>query len=151
MLDNFAADPAFCDTANGDFHLNLYSPCVDTLGCGLVGAYGAGCTASGVAGDIQPISSVLHLEPARPNPVASLTEIGYAIPGGPSSSRVIISVYDARGRRVRTLVDEDHGPGLYQTAWDSKDARGMEVASGVYFYRISWNAKAETRRMVLLR
>jgi predicted outer membrane repeat protein len=148
---NFAADPAFCDTAGGDFRLYDYSPCVDTLGCGQVGAYGVGCIISGVTEEVTAIPSKLYLGPARPNPFASLTQIGYGIPGGSCGSRVVVNVYDARGRRVRTLVDAEHGPGMYRVAWDGKDLRGVEVASGVYFYRISHNGRSKTRRMVLLK
>jgi predicted outer membrane repeat protein len=148
---NFAADPAFCDTANNDFHLNDYSPCADTLGCGLVGADTVGCGQSNITEETQAIPVALHLGAARPNPFGATTEISYGIPGGPRSSRVVISIYGALGRRVRTLVDAERTPGMYTAAWDGKDSRGVKVASGVYFYRISWNGSSQTRRMVLLK
>lgn len=42
---NFSADPLFCDAANGDYHLNGYSPCLDVNNdCFMqVGVYGLGC------------------------------------------------------------------------------------------------------------
>jgi hypothetical protein len=148
---NFAADPAFCDTANSDFRLNDYSPCADTLGCGLVGADTVGCGQSSVTEEIPTIPAALQLGAARPNPFSAATEISYGIPGGPRASRVVISIYDALGRRVRTLVDAERAPGTHMAAWDGNDNRGAKVASGVYFYRISWNGRSQTRRMVLLK
>jgi hypothetical protein len=37
------ADPLFCDPDNGDYHLEVESPCLDDSTCGLIGAYGLGC------------------------------------------------------------------------------------------------------------
>jgi hypothetical protein len=34
---------------------------------------------------------------------------------------------------VRTLLDQDHGNGLYVIYWDGRDDSGSLVASGVYF------------------
>jgi hypothetical protein len=88
---------------------------------------------------------------ARPNPFNPITEISYGIPAGASVSRVVMNVYDATGRQVTTLVDVEQGPGTYGIVWDGTDRSGAEVASGVYFYRISWNGRSERRRMVLLK
>jgi hypothetical protein len=45
---NFSEDPLFCDPDNDDFRLDCMSPCVDSHGCGLIGALGVGCGASRV-------------------------------------------------------------------------------------------------------
>jgi hypothetical protein len=42
---NFSADPLFCYPDGDDFYLHWTSPCIDTLGCGQVGALGPGCVA----------------------------------------------------------------------------------------------------------
>jgi flagellar hook assembly protein FlgD len=80
-----------------------------------------------------------------------VTEIAYGIPSGSPILRVRIDVYDAIGRRVSKLVDSDRGPGTYRVIWDGRNDRGAEIAGGVYFYRITWNGKSETKRMVLLK
>jgi hypothetical protein len=110
----------------------------------------ASATTTGVAeSERAPIA--FFLGPAIPNPFNPVTEIGYGIPAGAIPSRVAMSVYDATGREVTTLVDADQGPGEYRVIWDGRDHKGSEVASGVYFYRLVWQGKAETRRMVLLK
>ena len=42
---NFAGDPAFCDSGNGDFTICESSPCAPAQqpDCGLIGALGVGC------------------------------------------------------------------------------------------------------------
>ncbi len=104
--------------------------------------------ATGVTG---PIPSHYFLAQNVPNPFNPITEITYGIPAGHAPSRVEMSVYDPLGRKVRTLVDADHGPGTYSAVWDGRDHNGVTVASGIYFYRLTWNGNTETKRMVLLK
>jgi hypothetical protein len=151
LSGNFGADPLFCDASGGDFHLDPASPCAAHPGCGLVGADSVGCDLARVARPASEIPAELYLAPAVPSPFSSRTEIAYSIPGGGQSSRVVVSVYDALGRTVRTLVDAEQRPGVYRAVWDGRDHKGAQAASGIYFYRLKWNGGSVTRRMVLLR
>jgi len=45
---NISADPIFCDRRSGDYRLRDTSPCLDVVGCELVGALGVGCWAAHV-------------------------------------------------------------------------------------------------------
>jgi predicted outer membrane repeat protein len=101
--------------------------------------------------EAECLPTVFYLGPAIPNPFNPITELSYSIPAGSPPSRVIMRVYDATGREVTTLVDADQEPGEYRAAWDGRDHKGSEVSSGVYFYRICWHGKSQTRRMVLLK
>jgi len=92
---------------------------------------------------------VLRLAPNYPNPFNPGTTIGYDLP--PPAGRVRLSIYDARGRLVRTLVDRASEPGPHEVCWDGSDDAGRRVSSGVYFCRLTWNGGSETQRMVLLR
>jgi flagellar hook assembly protein FlgD len=62
-----------------------------------------------------------------------------------------MAVYDATGRRVRTLLDEDQPAGARDVTWNGQDDRGNPVASGVYFYKMTAGKFSQTRRMVLLK
>ncbi len=58
---NFSADPLFCDPANGDFTLDVASPCLPGNhpygeDCGLIGALSQGCGMLTVFLDIKPRS-----------------------------------------------------------------------------------------------
>ena len=83
------------------------------------------------------------LEQNYPNPFNPETVIRYDIP---SASRVMITIYDALGRRVTQLVDRDHVPGFYKAEWN---ASGM--ASGVYYYRIVAGDFVSVKKMMLVR
>lgn len=86
-----------------------------------------------------------------PNPFNPSTTIGYTIPDGTETLQVRLFVYDIRGRLVRILADNRHGPGHFQVHWDGRDDRGQPVASGVYLYRFETDNFASTRKMLLIR
>jgi predicted outer membrane repeat protein len=153
---NISENPLFCDAAAGDYELWMTSPCApDNSPCPgeLIGALPVGCIGGSVPEEEAEMPGVtqLFLGPAVPNPFNPVTEIRYGIPAGARPSRVTMNVYDSTGRRVVTLVDTETGPGIYTVTWDGTDHNGVGVASGVYFYRITWNGEAETKRMVLLK
>jgi hypothetical protein len=84
----------------------------------------------------------------HPNPFNPTTTITYSIAQG---GRVGLSIFSVDGREVRTLVDERQTPDVYRVEWDGTDGRGVPVASGVYFYRLSVPGFVATRKMVLLK
>jgi len=85
-----------------------------------------------------------------PNPFNPVTKIKYAIPGvGDENFRPLqaqLIVYDILGREVKTLVNEPQGPGNYEITFDAS-----QLASGVYFYRLSSGDFISTKKMILLR
>jgi hypothetical protein len=96
--------------------------------------------------------TLTHLEVglSTPNPSDGIASLTYSIPAY-ASAPVRLTVHDATGRLVRTLVDRMESPGAHSVSWDGADERGRPVASGVYFYHLRWNGRSETRRAVLLR
>ena len=47
---------------------------------------------------------------------------------------VQIDVYNIRGQKVRSLVNDFHQYVEYSVVWDGTDDSGQRVGSGVYFY-----------------
>jgi hypothetical protein len=89
-----------------------------------------------------------------PNPFNAGTRIAYQVgsPGlGYGPQPVRLTIYNLLGQRVRRLVDGDQGPGSYSVWWDGRDERGVELASGVYMYRLEVGDFRQMRKMVLLR
>ncbi len=96
----------------------------------------------------RPDGPRLALGQNAPNPFAGPTEIRFEVPArGPAR----LDVYDAAGRRVRTLVDEVLPAGEQRVAWDGRDSGGRPVAAGVYFYRVEAGGERQARRMVRIR
>ena len=101
------------------------------------------------AEDNGPVSSAAYrLAQNYPNPFNPATTIGYELP---APSRVILRIFDVSGRLVRTLVNENKGPGAHGAVWDGTDGAGVAVSSGIYFYKLQAGDYVETKRMVLLR
>ena len=86
---------------------------------------------------------------ARPNPFNPVTTIDWAI-GQPG--RVSVKVYDTRGLRVRTLLDERTDRTSGQTIFDGQDDRGRGLASGTYLVRVSdGQGRTATTRVSLIK
>ena len=61
-----------------------------------------------------------------------------------SAGRARAEVFDARGRRVATPVDQDLGPGSYVGLWD-----GAGASPGAYYLKLTLPGSRETRKIVL--
>jgi flagellar hook assembly protein FlgD len=64
---------------------------------------------------------------------------------------VRLSIYDARGGLVRTLIDGRLVEGAHEAVWNGKDSQGRPASSGVYFCRMTAGEQSFTKKMVLLR
>lgn len=87
-----------------------------------------------------------------PNPFNPSTTIPFAVPGENGEQiGVILSVYDVRGRLVKTLVDKQLSPGKHEVIWKGTDDRGVAVPSGVYMTSLRSGTEIVTRKLVLLK
>jgi hypothetical protein len=87
-----------------------------------------------------------------PNPFNPETEIRFGIPAQiTAGTNVQLRVYNMLGELVRTLVDEPMQPGTYTARWNGRDDRGVQVAAGVYIYRIVAGEYRATKRMLMLK
>ncbi|MFQ5906649.1 MAG: FlgD immunoglobulin-like domain containing protein, partial [bacterium] len=84
----------------------------------------------------------------RPSPFLTSTRISYQIP---QELQVTLTVYDVRGRLVRTLVTETQSAGLYQIEWQGEDDCGQPVPAGVYLCRLHAGPWSAARKTVFLR
>ncbi len=86
---------------------------------------------------------------AGENPTSHAAALGYKTEvDGP----VRIEVFDVRGARVRTVVDEARrAKGIHAATWDLRGDRGETVSSGVYFVRMQAASSVLTRRVTVVR
>jgi hypothetical protein len=108
------------------------------------GTYSISVPAGSPAGDI-PVAR-LQLAQNVPNPFNPETTIAFHLPDAGSAR---LTIYDIRGKLVRTLVDEPYEAGPHKVIWQGDDWAGHPVASGVYLYRLEAGSYCETKRMVL--
>ncbi|MEL0338399.1 MAG: carboxypeptidase regulatory-like domain-containing protein, partial [bacterium] len=83
-----------------------------------------------------------------PNPFNPSTQIQYSLP---SESRVVISIYDLTGRKIRTLVNEVQSAGHRSVMWNATNEIGRPVSAGMYIYTIQAGDFIQNRKMVLMK
>ena len=83
-----------------------------------------------------------------PNPFNPDTNIRFDLSGAASVS---LTVYDAAGQSVRTLVaGQFMEAGTYNLTWDGRNAAGDMVGSGIYFYELRAGSFTSMKKMTLL-
>ena len=104
-----------------------------------------------VRGDLKTgIVRNFELKQNYPNPFNPTTTIAFKINLN-GFHQVRLSIYDATGRLINTLYDGLLERGAYNFVWSARNNFGQDVASGLYFYRLSVGTQAKTARMLLLR
>jgi hypothetical protein len=122
----------------------IYSRCL-LNGC-VIGGVLYGDTAFSIIGINQISSEVpnsFELHQNYPNPFNPVTQIKFNIP---KSSFVNLAVYDALGREVELLINEQLSTGSYKYDWNAS-----AYPSGVYFYKLVAGEYTETKKMVLIK
>jgi hypothetical protein len=94
-----------------------------------------------------PVESIT-MSQNRPNPFNPSTTIHFELARG---GLVNLSIYDASGALVATIVDGNVDAGPHDVRWNGTDARDQRLASGVYFYRLTAHGTERTRKMMLLK
>jgi flagellar hook assembly protein FlgD len=94
------------------------------------------------------VTERFRLEQNYPNPFNPSTQIEYELP---ASTEVTLKVYNLLGQEVKTLVTEIQGKGVYTVEWNGTNHNGLEVAGGIYFYRLISDTFVQTRKMILLK
>jgi hypothetical protein len=105
-------------------------------------------------------SAVVQWSKTPRNAVASLALGSYPNPFNPSttlqldlprSGRATLEIFDAAGRRVVMLLDEELVAGTRSVEWRGLDQRGGRVASGVYFARLISAGQQARQRLLLVK
>ncbi len=94
-------------------------------------------------GSSLPVPDLWILEQNFPNPFNSTTTIRYDLP---ARSDVLLTVFNALGQRVATLVQGEEEAGYYEVRFD---ATGL--SSGVYLYRLTAGNSTQSRKLLVLR
>ncbi len=98
--------------------------------------------------DNPQLPTVTALMGNYPNPFNPDTIIRFSLV---NESKVSLDVFNIKGQKVRTLVNETKTTGFYSSKWDGRDDKGNQVSSGVYFYRLNADKNSLTKKMILMK
>lgn len=62
-----------------------------------------------------------------------------------------ISIYNYRGQKIKTLINEILSAGNHSVVWDGTDNYEKKVSSGVYLYKMEAGNYLETKKMILMK
>jgi len=90
---------------------------------------------------------------AYPNPFNPSTKISYHLD---SELHVELSIYNIKGQRIRTLVNEKQPAGNHAIIWNGRDDKNSQAASGIYFYEVHINSNevsdyASVKKIILMK
>ncbi|MFA5032463.1 MAG: T9SS type A sorting domain-containing protein [bacterium] len=77
------------------------------------------------------------------NPFVQSTVINYQLP---TKSKVSLRIYDATGRTIKTLVNEEKEAGSYNLILNAKG-----LSTGVYFMKFTAGTHKETQKLILIK
>jgi len=98
---------------------------------------------------IKETTSTLNFELFQnyPNPFNPSTSITYELR---NEVNVKLIIFDALGRWIKNLVNENHKSGVYCINWNGVDDHGAQVPSGVYFIQLIILNKSLIKKAVLI-
>ncbi len=130
------------DTSSGTVHLVVNS--FDLFG-NLTSVAGADFTILSTATDVPDAALAPVFALPAPNPFNPMTLLRFNLPeAGP----VRVTVHDARGFRVATLLHRHQNAGTFSVRWDGTDQQGRRQAGGTYFFGLQYAQQGETHRVV---
>jgi len=103
-----------------------------------------------VSNDITDIKIPVQISKHQvyPNPFNPSTTISFNIT---DKSNVAVEVYNIRGQKVNTLLNDSLPAGNHFILWNGTDNRDRNVSSGIYFYLIKTDNHQITGKMILMK
>ncbi len=166
-IGNIDSDPLFDITGEYPFSLLDESPCInsgtpDTTGLNLpeydlagnpriyggridMGAYENQDVIVNVSEQIPMIN---HQLSNYPNPFNPTTTISFSVTQ--NSDFVTLEIYNIKGQKVKTLINEQMQKGKHTIIWSGVDDNNKPVSSGIYLYKLKVNGKTEAVKKCLL-
>lgn len=83
------------------------------------------------------------LQQNYPNPFNPSTNIQFGVP---ETAQITLTVFNSLGQQVEVLVSGIRRAGVHQVSFDASD-----LASGIYFYRLTTPKKVFTEKMLLVK
>ncbi|HPM04723.1 MAG TPA: choice-of-anchor J domain-containing protein, partial [Candidatus Cloacimonas sp.] len=91
---------------------------------------------------------VTELKGNYPNPFNPETTISYSVR---ENVPVSIEIFNVKGQKVKTLVNEAKAAGNHSIVWKGMDDNNRPVSSGVYFFKMSAGKYSSTKKMIMMK
>jgi len=133
------------------------------------GTYGYYVTAIYDGGDSEPsniVQVIIDLEDLDENEeMPSITQLNgnYPNPFNPTvtltttirfqlaeAGNVSLEIFNSKGQKVKTLINEHKKTGIHDIKWDGKDKNGKSLSPGIYLYRLRTDQFNEMKKMILM-
>jgi len=106
-------------------------------------------TYNNLSSDLKSIiPEKIHLYPAYPNPFNPITTISFDIPNtlAGTMNASSLHVFNIKGQRVETLINETMKPGKHNIQWHPKN-----ISSGVYFLQFKYGEEIITQKITFMK
>lgn len=80
-----------------------------------------------------------------PNPFNPQTQFHYDLT---KSGNIHLAIYDVLGKEVYTVLNGYQRAGKHNVLWTGINNKGLQVQSGIYFYRLTTDSEITTKKMV---
>lgn len=97
---------------------------------------------------INPSSNKLFAN--YPNPFNPATTISFNLAKN-HDGIVKLEIFNTRGQKVKTLLDQNMEPGLHFVDWNGQNDNAESVSSGIYLYKIITDNFVDTHKMILMK
>ncbi len=134
--------PIAIQTYNDTLRINTNAPTSPTF----VELSGVGDNPNSVPEEGLPTAFALAQN--YPNPFNPSTTISYSLP---AESFVSLTLYNTLGQEVAELVNQLQTAGRYTVTFAGRDKRGVDLSSGIYFYRLRAGSFVDMKKMLLLK
>jgi len=106
-------------------------------------------TVNPTSAEDELLPAITQLNGNFPNPFNPITNIKYSLN---KREKVSLEIYNLKGQKVRSLVNEEQDAGFYNPTWNGKDDNGKPVSSGIFFYKFKAGSKfTSTKKMILMK
>ncbi len=83
-----------------------------------------------------------------PNPFNPETTLRYSLK---EAGQVSLEIYNAKGQKVKTLVNDRKTAGIQNETWNGTDDHNQPVASGIYYFKLNAGKYSSTKKMILMK
>ena len=92
----------------------------------------------------ESVPTAFALRQNAPNPFNPSTTISFSLP---NAGRAVMTIYNAGGQHIRTLVDAHVTAGVHAVDWDGRNSAGEPAASGMYICRLRWQGMSRVNEI----